>query len=120
MEILLKTFKALADRNRLRILKILEKRPMCVCEITYILGLATSTVSSHLSILHEAALVKSDKQGKWVSYSLTSGHFYPCITQLLQEILVQMEADPQVHNDVQQAEIVNRFAICRINSHPAV
>ena len=42
-------FKALADKNRIRILKMLEKKSLCVCEITAILGLAVSTTSKHLS-----------------------------------------------------------------------
>jgi ArsR family transcriptional regulator len=50
----LKVFKSLSDKNRLRIMKMLEARPMCVCEITAVLNLAPSTVSKHLSLLHEA------------------------------------------------------------------
>jgi ArsR family transcriptional regulator len=40
-----KIFKALADRNRIRILKMLEAKPMCVCEVTPILGIAQSSAS---------------------------------------------------------------------------
>ncbi|MBN2103259.1 winged helix-turn-helix transcriptional regulator [bacterium] len=49
--------KALSDKNRIRILKMLEKKSLCVCEITAILGLAVSTISKHLSILKEANLI---------------------------------------------------------------
>ena len=72
MRRLIKLFKALSDSNRLRILKMLEVRPLCVCEITEILQLANSTVSKHLSILRDADLILDEKDGKWVNYSLNT------------------------------------------------
>src|SRR3990172_6435032 len=63
-----KIFKALSDLNRLRILKMLQTKPLCVCEITEILQLATSTVSKHLSILKEESFIIEQKEGKWVNY----------------------------------------------------
>ena len=57
MRELVKIFKALSDSNRIRIIKMLQIRPLCVCEITAVLNLATSTVSKHLSILREADLI---------------------------------------------------------------
>jgi len=52
-----RVFKALSDMNRVRILKMLEIRPLCVCEITEVLQLATSTVSKHLSILRDTHFI---------------------------------------------------------------
>lgn len=65
-----KIFKALGDSNRYRIVKMLEQRSLCVCEITEVLKLAPSTVSKHLSILKEAGLIEDTKKGKWVYYHL--------------------------------------------------
>lgn len=65
-----RVFKALADPTRLRILKLLEVREMCVCEIMIALGLTQPTASHHLGILENAGLVKSRKEGKWVYYSI--------------------------------------------------
>ena len=62
-------FKALADGTRLRILKLLEVREMCVCEIMVALDLTQPTASHHLGILENAGLVKSRKEGKWVFYN---------------------------------------------------
>ncbi len=61
---LAKFYKALSDPNRVRILFLLNERNLCVCEITEILGLATSTVSNHLSILSDAGLVIQERYGK--------------------------------------------------------
>lgn len=63
--------KALADGNRLRVILALTTfDELCVCEITEILGLATPTVSRHMSLLQNARLVKSRKEGRWVYYRL--------------------------------------------------
>ena len=62
--------KALADENRLRMLMALEGGEQCVCRITELMGLATSTVSKHLSILYQAGLVNARKEGRWMYYSL--------------------------------------------------
>jgi len=63
-------FKALADETRLRIVKLLGVREMCVCEVMVALGLTQPTASHHLGILENAGLVKDRKEGKWVFYSL--------------------------------------------------
>lgn len=62
--------KALADPNRVRMLLALRRGELCVCQITEMFGLATSTVSKHLSILHHAGLILSRKRERWVYYRL--------------------------------------------------
>ena len=65
-----KIFKVLSDNNRLRILKMLQAKSLCVCEVQDILGLAASTVSKHLSILRDAGFITEEKDGKWVNYTI--------------------------------------------------
>lgn len=67
----IKFFKALADKTRLRILRVLAVREMCVCELMTALDLTQPTASHHLHILEDAGFVKNRKEGKWVFYSLT-------------------------------------------------
>jgi len=67
-----RVFKALADETRLRILKLLEVREMCVCEVMIALDLTQPTASHHLGILENAGLVKDRKEGKWVFYRVTN------------------------------------------------
>jgi DNA-binding transcriptional ArsR family regulator len=62
--------KALADETRVRILMALREGELCVCQITELLGLAPSTVSKHLALLHQAGLVESRKADRWVYYRL--------------------------------------------------
>ena len=65
-------FKALADGTRLRILKLLEVREMCVCEVMVALDLTQPTASHHLGILENAGLVKNRKEGQWSFYSVAN------------------------------------------------
>lgn len=69
MEKQLKKFKALSDKTRLRILKILMVKKMCVCEIRQVLDFSMATISNHLKILTEADFVKSEKVEKYVNYN---------------------------------------------------
>ncbi len=62
--------KALADENRVRTLLALRQGELCVCQITELFGLAPSTISKHLSILFQAGLVESRKDGRWIYYQL--------------------------------------------------
>jgi ArsR family transcriptional regulator, arsenate/arsenite/antimonite-responsive transcriptional repressor len=74
VKILLKSLKALADGNRLRILRLLLDRPRCVCELQAALGIAQPTVSKHLSILEEAGWVAKERQaGNFIFYHLREG-----------------------------------------------
>ncbi|TEU06754.1 ArsR family transcriptional regulator [Candidatus Bathyarchaeota archaeon] len=62
--------KALANGTRLKMLKLLSVREMCVCELTVALDLTQPTASHHLNILQNVGLVKDRKEGKWVFYNL--------------------------------------------------
>lgn len=83
MRHLVKIFKALSDPNRIRIIKMLQIRTLCVCEIRDILNLANSTVSKHLSILRDAELILDEKDGKWVNYYLNKANGDLYVSQLL-------------------------------------
>ena len=71
MKTFVKIAKALGDPARIKILKILEVKEMCVCEVQAVLGLAQSTVSKHLKVLEEAGLVEWRRVGPWVNYGLS-------------------------------------------------
>jgi len=62
--------RALSDPNRVRILLALRGRELCVCQITELFGFAPSTISKHLSILHESGLVAGRKTERWMYYRL--------------------------------------------------
>ena len=70
MNELLSMFKALSDETRLRIIKLLEKGELCVCDITAALDMVQPKVSFHLNTLKSAGLIKDRKAGRWIHYSL--------------------------------------------------
>lgn len=78
MRNLLAITKALADRNRIRILVALCQRgELCVCQIQELLGLAASSTSKHLSLLAAAGVVVCRKEGRWAYYRLAEGDEVP-------------------------------------------
>jgi ArsR family transcriptional regulator len=107
-----KLFKALGDQNRLRIMKMLEQRELCVCEIRTILKLSNSTVSEHLAVLRDAGLIRDAKSGKWVNYRLNK-----CTNnQLIQDTLRFLEKSIRngglLKSDNIKVKKVDRVKIC--------
>lgn len=76
MNDLLTIFKALSDETRIRILKLLEKGELCVCDIVAALDMIQPKVSFHLGVLKEAGLIKDRKQGKWIHYTLDASDIF--------------------------------------------
>jgi ArsR family transcriptional regulator len=70
MRKLAKTFKALSDETRLRILNILMERECCVCEVMQVLDITQSRASRHLITLCDAGFIKFRRQGLWAMYSI--------------------------------------------------
>ena len=105
-------FKALANRNRIRILKMLQVRPMCVCEIKYVLGIAQPTVTRHLQILKQAGLVQDRATNCWVDYYLCQ---YPARHPLGQMMkFLSLWDDPACcGKDRKKSKKANRYTICR-------
>jgi len=114
MRELVKIFKALSDASRIRILKMLEVRPLCVCEITEVLQLATSTVSKHLSILRDAGYIIDQKEGKWVNYYLNRDQNSDYVQHLLPLIRTWLPANETVLNDRKKVQTVDRNQLCGI------
>jgi len=77
------TFKALADRTRLRILALLGKNEVCVCHIHDSLGLSQPTVSRHLAYLRRTGLVSVRRDGVWMHYRV-SPSLAPEVLQVLE------------------------------------
>lgn len=112
MRNLVKVFKALSDSNRIRILKMLEERHLCVCEITEVLQLASSTVSKHLSILRNAELILDEKDGKWVNYCLNQEQMEEYVQQILPLIKSWLPNDNIIKQDKEKVKCVDRNFIC--------
>ena len=67
-----RVFFGLADKTRLKILKLVEREDLCACEIMAALELTQPTVSHHLGILERSGLVASRREGKWIFYKIAN------------------------------------------------
>lgn len=70
MDEVLKGLKAIADENRLKIIKLLLTKNYCVSALANQLNISESAVSQQLKILREAGLVVGEKEGYYVHYKV--------------------------------------------------
>jgi len=84
--------KLLGDKTRLTIMAILKKRECCVCELLEVFDMSQPAISQHLRKLKDTGLVKEDKRGQWIYYSLNlENELYDFIQEILQHIPDQTE-----------------------------
>jgi ArsR family transcriptional regulator len=67
-------FKVFGDSTRIKILYILSKSELCVCDIAQLLGMTQPAISYQLRVLKQAKLVKNRREGKTVFYALSDKH----------------------------------------------
>jgi ArsR family transcriptional regulator len=106
-----KLFKALSDETRLRILKMLETRPLCVCEIQYVLKGSQPNVSHHLKTLSEAGLVDFQRDGLWIVYRITKNPETPLHAAALSLLRRSLKQEDRVKKDRVAIKSVNRIDI---------
>lgn len=109
----IKIMKALSDPNRVKIVKMLQHRPLCVCEIQSALGISQPNVSNHLRILENAGLVEYYKEGLWVNYYLADGKASPYAASLLGNLRHWLEDDPQIAGLLEKVPDLDRTKILR-------
>jgi ArsR family transcriptional regulator, arsenate/arsenite/antimonite-responsive transcriptional repressor len=104
--------KSLSDPNRVKMIKLLQRKVLCVCEIQEALGLAQSTASKHLKILEEAGLIAYSKEGLWVNYRLADGARNPYVASLLGNLRHWLEEDAEVAALISRLPEIRRETIC--------
>jgi ArsR family transcriptional regulator len=82
-------FKALSHPTRIKIIELLSKKEMCVCQMMAALGLDQSHVSRHLMILRANNMVKTKREGTMVYYSLTDENIINIIDGVKNMFLVR-------------------------------
>jgi len=112
MKQFLKVMKALSDANRVKIVKMLQHKELCVCEIQTGLSLAQSTTSKHLKILEDAGIVQFRKKGLWINYSLSDGHDNQYVSEILGNLKHWLNDEPDICSLISQLPNLNRTIIC--------
>ena len=113
MRTFIKVMKSLSDPNRVKLLKMLQHKSMCVCEMQAALQVSQPTVSKHLKLLEDAGLVRFKKDGLWVNYHLTEGSSSPYAASVLGNLRHWLEDDPQIAELVERLPTIRREDICR-------
>src|SRR5512141_2351633 len=100
--------KALAHPARLRVLAMLSGGPLCVCQMTAVLGSAPSTVSEHLRELKQAGLLVEEKNGKFVFYRLASS---PDAARWGNAVRRGLDGDPVARADAALVDRLRRIPV---------
>lgn len=102
-------FKALADETRLRILNLLVKGELCVCDIMTVLAIGQSKTSRHLAYLRHVGLVNDRRSGVWMYYTLAapSGVTHHRILEWLAEVASEI---PQAAADLKSLHAMHEHS----------
>lgn len=114
MKRFIRVMKAFADPSRVKIIKILGVKELCVCEIQQLLGLAQPTVSKHLKILEEAGLVDYRKEGSWIIYRLSTGEDSDYARVMLGNLDGWLDDEPQIQEMIDRLPLLNRERCCPV------
>lgn len=95
-------FRAFSDHTRLRILHLLLKGEMCVCDIVTVIQVPQPKASRHLAYLRRAGLIQKRKQGLWAYYKLTApaSPFHRSLIKCLKECFRDV---PELASDAKRA-----------------
>jgi len=109
----IKVMKALSDPNRVKIIKMLQQRSLCVCEIQAALDIAQPTVSNHLKLLEDAGLVYYRKNGLWVNYFVSDGSASPYVASMLGNLKHWLKDEPEIVRVIESLSEISRESLCR-------
>jgi len=115
MNNLLNFIKILSDENRLRIILLLNKMELCVCEMCEILQLSQPMVSRHLSKLRDSGIVKDERISQWVFYYLNVED------KAMKEIIEVIENNSHhytvlINDEAALQQMVSDNKLCNINT----
>ena len=113
MKEMVKVFKAVADPNRIRILKMLQLKKMWVCELSAVLGITQPSVSRHLSMLRDAGLVKDERDSQWINYQLCEEKVNKYAPVIMGNIRKWINEDPRISRDAGMLKTLNREKLCK-------
>lgn len=90
--------KLLGDQTRLTMMKLLQSHECCVCEFVEIFKMSQPAISQHLRKLRDIGLVKEERKGQWIFFSINENHEE---FQFIQSILEQL---PEQNESITELE----------------
>jgi ArsR family transcriptional regulator len=106
----IKTYSALSDETRLRIVNILQERECCVCEIMQTLNISQTRASRNLGILYDAGFLKLKREGLWSVYSIDKEGMSAYQSILLKAVAVALSGNQTARKDLDQLRKSKRLA----------
>ncbi len=106
MRLFMDIAKALADETRVRILAALRRQELCVCQIVELAQLAPSTVSKHMTVLRQARLVDSRKEGRWIYYRLADTAAPSAVQEGLTWVWASLRGDSRIKEDKKKLQSI--------------
>ena len=95
--------KALADSQRIRVIALLRRGELCVCELCDAMEISQSTLSGHLQIIRQAGLVTTRREGKWVYYGLEPS-YAPLVETVFGHYQTCLAVDSRLQRDADRLE----------------
>ena len=115
MKDFIKVTKALSGPNRVKIIKLLQRKAMYVSEMQEALGISQPMVSKHLKTLEEAGLVTFHKEGTWVKYAVANGTSSPYAASLLGNLRHWLENVPEIIELQRKLPDIRKEEACATN-----
>lgn len=109
--------KAMSDENRVRALMALVGGELCLCQLIELLGLAPSTVSKHMSVLWQAGLVETRKEGRWMYYRLPGRRATAFVRAALRWVRNSLAEDEQMIKQDKRLQNIRKMSLERLCSH---
>ena len=109
MRDLIKTFKALSDESRMRVLNLLLERECCVCEVMQAIDISQSKASRILSALYDAGILKLRKDGRWSLYSIERGGMAEHLVCVVEAVAKALEGNASAAQDRERLKKVERL-----------
>jgi ArsR family transcriptional regulator len=107
---------ALSDPTRVRALLALREGELCLCQVIDLLGLAPSTVSKHMDLLHNAGLVERRKEGRWMYFRLPGKHAAPAVKGVLRWAFEALKDEELLEADAKQVCCVRRKGLEEVSA----
>ena len=109
MREIVKTFKALSDETRLRVLNLLLERECCVCEVMQALNISQPRASRNLSTLYDAGFLKLRREGLWALYSIDKEGLKEHYTDLVEAVRKALKGNETALQDRRRLRIAKRI-----------
>jgi len=103
-------FKALSESIRLRIVVLLTKGELCVCDLTEVLNLPQSTISRHMSRLKTAGIIENRREGRWIHYQLNDSDNK--LINSLKQILFSLQNQRPYKDDIAKLTALSKNIRC--------